>query len=99
PALYSTHTFETLDSISGLERYVQPDVLIIFDIGNTLIEGGTCWGHSRSIVTAIDDAEARGEDTEEFLKTFAPEWIFAQKFCPGQLVEPETKRVISNLQR
>ncbi len=96
--LYSKHVIVDIAHITDLEPFIEADTLLIFDVGNTLIEGGTCWGHSQSIVTAIEESKARGEDPEEFLKGFAPYWIEAQKFCPGQLIEGELVPLIRRLQ-
>ncbi len=94
----ASETYYEFERIAYVEALADRDTLVVFDVGNTLIEGGTSWGHARSFGHAILQAAKRGEDPKKFMQIFAPQWIEAQRYCPPRLVDPTIPLLVRRLQ-
>lgn len=96
--LHASETYHDFDRIAYVEALADEETLVIFDVGNTLLESNCSWGHARSFVHAIAQAVKDGRTPQEFIPEFAPQWIEAQRYCSARLIESSLPLLIRRLQ-
>ncbi len=79
-------------------EYLQPEMLIVFDIDNTIIEpvqtlGSDQWFHHR-----LTEYKSYGYDDANALEMALREWMAVQNITSVKLVEEETGSIIKDLQ-
>lgn len=82
-----------------LYPYLKPDMLVVYDIDNTIIEpkqtlGSDQWFHHR-----IDEYKSYGFDDSYSLEMALREWMAVQNITSVKLVEEQTGDIISDLQK
>lgn len=97
PFILQAEIFE-IKNINALNKYIKPDMLVIFDIDNTLIEpiqelGTTQWFKHR-----IMEYRSYGFDKNVALEKALREWTAIQSITQVKVVEKETAEIIQNLQ-
>ena len=88
-----------INKIDECMEYVKPEMLIVFDIDNTLMEAAQTLGSDQWFGHRIDEYKDRGFSKEEALQITRVEWVSIQYKTKVKAVEPTTAQLIHKLQK
>jgi len=90
------HEIKNMDE---LHSYLKPDMLIVFDIDNTLMEPVQELGSDQWFYHRIKEYEAWGKSKQEALEKALKQWTSIQNVTKVRLCEAGTDEIVQNLQR
>jgi hypothetical protein len=85
--------------INECEEHITSDMVLIFDIDNTVIETAQYVGSDQWFYHRLKEYVKQGFDEQKALQVVLPEWVSIQKRTNVNLVEPITSRVIETWQK
>lgn len=89
----------TIHSMQEIEKYIDSETLVLFDLDHTLIEGKQYgYGHANWFYDQIDEAKAQGLDENTTITKIFPHWLHSQQTTKVKPVEAITPALIKKLQ-
>jgi hypothetical protein len=88
-----------IKNIGECKEHIKPQMLLIFDIDNTIMETAQSIGSDQWFSYRIEENIKQGMSKEESLKIALAEWISIQNKTKVKLVEPPTAQLIEDLQK
>jgi len=89
-----------IKNMSELPKYTnEPNTLVIFDIDNTILEPTNELGSDQWFSACVKKEIDSGLNKIEAINKVVPSYIAAQQKAKVKLVEPQTSKIISSLQK
>lgn len=95
----NTSVIYTIHSMQEVEKFVDKDTLVLFDLDHTVFEGKNySYGHANWFYDQVDKGKAQGIDEKTTIFKIFPHWLHSQKSAAVKPVEPLTPALIKKLQ-
>jgi|GEM_PF-243948 len=88
-----------IKKIEQCNKHIQPDMLLVFDIDNTLMETAQTLGSDQWFSYRIEENIKRGMLKREAAMVALAEWVSIQNKTKVKLVEPVTAAFVEKLQK
>ena len=88
-----------IKNIDQCKEQIKPDMLLVFDIDNTLMETAQSLGSDQWFTYQFEENMKRGMSKQESVAVTLAEWLTIQNKTKVKLVEPVTAKFLENVQK
>ncbi len=90
----------TISSMQEIEKYVDKETLVLFDLDHTVFEGKHYWyGHANWFYDQIEEAKKLCIKEDEIIEKIFPHWLYSEESNSVKPVEEITPKIIKRLQK